>query len=96
MTSSNEYGSFGHSTPHNTTDVPGSTGEEQPLLRPPLPKSGWRKKMMATVHRERADVVLLLCYIITGVLDSTSISTWGSFVSMQTGPCSYITYARVN
>lgn len=41
--------------------------------------------MMVNVHRDWADVVLLMCYIITGLLDSASISTWGSFVSMQTG-----------
>ncbi len=45
--------------------------------------------MTADVRRKRADVVLLLCYVITGLLDSASISAWGSFVSMQTG-----TYAQ--
>lgn len=29
--------------------------------------------------------MLILCYLITGLLDSASISVWGSFVSMQTG-----------
>lgn len=41
--------------------------------------------MMVDVRREKADIVLLLCYVITGLLDSASISAWGSFVSMQTG-----------
>ena len=41
--------------------------------------------MAVNVNRDWADVVLLLCYIITGLLDSSSISIWGSFVSMQTG-----------
>ena len=31
------------------------------------------------------DLALLFCYIITGLLDSSSVYTWGSFVSMQTG-----------
>jgi uncharacterized membrane protein YoaK (UPF0700 family) len=46
--------------------------------------------MMVNVHRDWADLVLLMCYIITGLLDSASISTWGSFVSMQTGNTVYI------
>ena len=41
--------------------------------------------MMVNVNRDWADVVFILCYFITGLLDSASISTWGSFVSMQTG-----------
>ncbi len=45
----------------------------------------WRKYMAVDVNRDWADVVLILCYLITGLLDSSSISVWGSFVSMQTG-----------
>jgi hypothetical protein len=59
--------------------------EEQPLLETSVSKYGWRKNMMVDVTRDKADVILLLCYIITGLLDSAAISTWGSFVSMQTG-----------
>ncbi|KAG9244238.1 hypothetical protein BJ878DRAFT_79994 [Calycina marina] len=65
--------------------------EEQPLLGGSQPSSsGWRKRLNANVHRDWADIILLLCYVITGVLDSASISTWGSFVSMQTGNTVYI------
>lgn len=46
--------------------------------------------MMVNVQRDWADIVLLLCYIITGLLDSAAISTWGSFVSMQTGNTVYV------
>ena len=42
---------------------------------------------MVNIRRDWADVVLLLCYTITGLLDSAAINTWGSFVSMQTGVC---------
>jgi hypothetical protein len=44
--------------------------------------------MMADVNRSWGDVILVLCYLITGLLDSASISIWGSFVSMQTGESS--------
>lgn len=60
--------------------------EEQPLLGGGRSlKSGWRKTMATDIHREWTDLVLLVCYVVTGLLDSASISTWGSFVSMQTG-----------
>lgn len=63
--------------------------EHQPLLNhSPQPKSlvtRMRKAAKAEVKRDWADVVLIFCYIITGLLDSASISIWGSFVSMQTG-----------
>jgi uncharacterized membrane protein YoaK (UPF0700 family) len=57
------------------------------LSQTPVSKLGFKQIMMVNVHRDWADVVLLLCYIITGLLDSAAISTWGSFVSMQTGSC---------
>ncbi|KAI5921610.1 hypothetical protein F4810DRAFT_677831 [Camillea tinctor] len=64
--------------------------EEQPLLRPEPLRSSWRKNLSVDIRRDWADLVLLACYIITGLLDSASISTWGSFVSMQTGNTVYI------
>ncbi|KAH8809322.1 hypothetical protein F5884DRAFT_401637 [Xylogone sp. PMI_703] len=68
--------------------------EEQPLLGP-KPQSQsilrqWRKSLTVDVCRNWADVVLLFCYLITGLLDSSSISMWGSFVSMQTGNTVYL------
>jgi hypothetical protein len=46
----------------------------------------------ADVSKNWADLVLLFCYIITGLLDSSAVFIWGSFVSMQTGksPCSCV------
>ncbi|GAP91932.1 putative duf1275 domain protein [Rosellinia necatrix] len=65
--------------------------EQQPLLGiGPSFKSAWRNSMMVDVSRDWADLVLLVCYIVTGLLDSASISTWGSFVSMQTGNTVYV------
>lgn len=67
--------------------------EEQPLLNGVGTQRGnsksltsrLRKAASADVKRDWADVVLIFCYIITGLLDSSAISDWGSFVSMQTG-----------
>jgi hypothetical protein len=71
----------------------GRRDEETPLLHhhhpgPKAPQplaSRWKDHLTAHVSRDWADLILILCYLITGLLDSASISVWGSFVSMQTG-----------
>jgi hypothetical protein len=87
------------------TGMTGQTGngrrdEETPLLRhhhsgpktrQPL-VSRWKRHLTAHVSRDWADLILILCYLITGLLDSASISVWGSFVSMQTGM--YLTLSK--
>lgn len=84
---SNPYGTL-----NNTVPAPGNggaeieAGEQQPLLgRKAHAQAWWRKRVAVDVRRDWADLLLLSCYIITGLLDSASISTWGAFVSMQTG-----------
>ncbi|KAF2180312.1 hypothetical protein K469DRAFT_593002 [Zopfia rhizophila CBS 207.26] len=71
--------------------------EETPLLgpvgKPSVGSRIWRrlrKHMSADVSKNWADTVLLFCYIITGLLDSSAIFIWGSFVSMQTGNTVYV------
>ncbi|KAM0328740.1 hypothetical protein ACHAQA_005153 [Verticillium albo-atrum] len=68
--------------------------EQQPLLgTSPLPatsRRSLRTHLTASVSRKHTDLVLLACYIITGLLDSASNQIWGSFVSMQTGNTIYI------
>lgn len=64
--------------------------ERQPLLNHNKPASEslgrrFRKHMTAETSRSWADLVLLLCYVVTGLLDSASTMVWGAFVSMQTG-----------
>lgn len=86
MATANGYGAIRGSAP---TDSGADNGdnEQQPLLHGGRRTGSIRKSMMTDVARDWADVVLLLCYITTGLLDSSSISAWGSFVSMQTGEC---------
>jgi hypothetical protein len=77
------------------TSAARNSDEETPLLGRPNGKSSTpsklRKHMAADVSKNWADLVLLFCYIITGLLDSSAVFIWGSFVSMQTGesamPC---------
>ncbi|KAF1961090.1 hypothetical protein CC80DRAFT_463745 [Byssothecium circinans] len=71
--------------------------EETPLLSRPLgisdssrPWTRLKKHMNANVSKNWADLVLLWCYIITGLLDSSAVFIWGSFVSMQTGNTVYL------
>ncbi|KAI0010712.1 hypothetical protein F4779DRAFT_576562 [Xylariaceae sp. FL0662B] len=62
--------------------------EETVLLPPDRPKatpSNLSAHLTADVSREKADLILLFSYLITGVLDSSATAIWGSFVSMQTG-----------
>ncbi|KAG6031607.1 hypothetical protein E4U41_007523 [Claviceps citrina] len=74
--------------------TPGHDAEQQPLLgRKPCPRSRrarCRTQMTAEVSRSHADLVLLLCYVVTGLLDSASTQVWGAFVSMQTGNTVYV------
>lgn len=49
-----------------------------------------RNHFNADVSKSWADIALLGCYIITGLLDSSSVFIWGSFVSMQTGTATLI------
>ena len=67
----------------------GRPDEESPLLGQRKPATGLAsrlgKHLAVDVSRDWADLVLIMCYFSTGLLDSSSISVWGSFVSMQTG-----------
>lgn len=69
-----------------------ASDEETPLLGRTGGKSDGsqtarrlKKHFGADVTKNWADLVLLFCYIITGLLDSSAVFIWGSFVSMQTG-----------
>jgi len=63
--------------------------EESPLLGRSAGKHSAstrvRKHFASDVSKNWADLVLLFGYIITGLLDSSAVFIWGSFVSMQTG-----------
>lgn len=86
LPTSNSYGTVGHAGPIENNTMEGNTAEDQqPLLGRKPTQSRFKRIMYTDVRRDWADVVLLVCYLITGILDSASISTWGAFVSMQTG-----------
>ncbi|KAK7407857.1 hypothetical protein QQX98_009972 [Neonectria punicea] len=71
----------------------GFANEESPLLGGSSPKprrARWHKSLMDDVSYSWTDAVLLACYMVTGLLDSSSIQVWGTFVSMQTGNTIYV------
>ena len=57
-----------------------------PSLNNPKPSSmiGLTKYLAAEVTTSRGDIVLLICCIISGLVDSTIYNAFGTFVSMQT------------
>ncbi|KAJ5729711.1 uncharacterized protein N7483_004219 [Penicillium malachiteum] len=65
--------------------------ESDPLLGdvPPLRRRGLGEYLREEIDTYRGDFLLLTCYIITGLLDSSAVFIWGSFVSMQTGNTVY-------
>ena len=68
--------------------------ETDPLLgntnQPRRTPGNLTRYLRTEVDRSHGDIVLLLCYVITGILDSAALFIWGSFVSMQTGNTVYL------
>ncbi|KAF5680868.1 DUF1275 domain-containing protein [Fusarium heterosporum] len=67
--------------------------EEAPLLGHSLvgpKKETLKQRLQNDISCSWTDAVLLVCYVVTGLLDSSSIQVWGTFVSMQTGNTVYI------
>ncbi|PLB46389.1 DUF1275 domain protein [Aspergillus steynii IBT 23096] len=49
-----------------------------------------RDHLRAEITTQWTDLLLIFCYLITGLLDSAAVFIWGSFVSMQTGNTVYL------
>jgi hypothetical protein len=49
-----------------------------------------RHHLNTPLSTHHTDLILIYCYIITGLLDSSAVFIWGSFVSMQTGNTVYL------
>lgn len=60
------------------TKPPESPGSE------PLPTTGYRRYFSVEVTNAHADVLLLTCCFVSGLVDSTVYNAFGTFVSMQT------------
>ncbi|KIW64807.1 hypothetical protein PV04_09715 [Phialophora macrospora] len=90
MTTANGYGTL---SSHDAS-LNGSAGNEnEPLLgkkRTSAQLVHFREYMKDDIDKRWADLLLLLSYVITGLLDSSAVFIWGSFVSMQTGNTVYL------
>jgi hypothetical protein len=89
MAPSNNYGTLNGDSHAENGTLGGLDGERAALLgKPEGGDSVFRKAhrhMTVDISKAWGDLMLLGCYIITGLLDSSSVQVWGSFVSMQTG-----------
>lgn len=41
--------------------------------------------LASDINTKRADIVLIICGFVSGLVDGVSYTAWGSFASMQTG-----------
>lgn len=48
--------------------------------------------LASDVNTKRADIVLIVCGFVSGLVDGVSFTAWGSFASMQTGELACILY----
>lgn len=90
MAPANGYGAISNHVVANDSSGGGDAREDDALLPRKNESRSLRKHMNAIVTRDKADLVLLFSYIITGLLDSSATAIWGSFVSMQTGNTVYL------
>ncbi|OAP62536.1 hypothetical protein AYL99_01763 [Fonsecaea erecta] len=93
MTTVNGYRAInGDSTPDSRPNQ-GTEDENDPLLGKrdsARSLTRFRGYLNEDIDRRWADLLLLLSYVITGLLDSSAVFIWGSFVSMQTGNTVYL------
>lgn len=96
MAPSNNYGTLTENDHAENGMLSGVDRERAALLGKPENDGGLvkrvRRHMSADVNQTYGDLILLGCYIITGLLDSSSVQVWGSFVSMQTGKSTIIMF----
>lgn len=83
------YGAIPTSHNHDAGFVDAVDQERANLLNSGKAKSSrltrFQSHMTSNVSRAWADLALLACYVVTGLLDSSSVFIFGAFVSMQTG-----------
>jgi uncharacterized membrane protein YoaK (UPF0700 family) len=87
------YGTAGEAPPpQNGSAQTASDEENQPLLVKDNSSltERFHAYMSHDIDVKHGDLLLLFCYVITGLLDSSAVFIWGAFVSMQTGNTVYL------
>lgn len=88
---SQSYGTAGESRATNGHIY--ASSESAPLLSKHPSQPPFRRflaHMNQDVDTSHGDLILLFCYIITGLVDSSAVFIWGAFASMQTGNTIYL------
>jgi hypothetical protein len=49
---------------------------------------GLVRYLASDINTKHADIVLIICGFVSGLVDGVSFTAWGSFASMQTGSSS--------
>lgn len=88
------YGTLSQATGRGNHGHGVGDGEQEPLLANGQAENSRAARlgryMRHDIDKTWADLILLLSYVITGLLDSSAVFIWGSFVSMQTGNTVYL------
>lgn len=72
---------------------PSRNGSTSPAINNAMPKNSQKENMKTRLEQhlyteittEWADLVLIACCFVSGVIDSVAFDVWGCFCSMQTG-----------
>ena len=67
--------------------MPLSTDEYTPLMADGQHQKSprCRRYLTATIDTHHADLPLLACCFVTGIIDAGAYNAWGTFMGMQTG-----------
>jgi uncharacterized membrane protein YoaK (UPF0700 family) len=74
------------STPPSTPPATPDEKKPDPVPQKRISRAQWlRDRAFDDLTARHADLILIACFFISGILDSVAYSTWGAFFSMQTG-----------
>ncbi|TID22091.1 hypothetical protein E6O75_ATG10885 [Venturia nashicola] len=65
-----------------------SESENLPLMAKSIPStwsSKFKRHFNAQIDTKRADIILIICFFVSGLTDSGAYNAWNIFLSMQTG-----------
>lgn len=72
-------------SPDQQSDGSASNEDGRPRQKRPAPSDRLRSHLRQEVTTDHADLIMLTCSFISGLVDSTIYNAYGTFVSMQTG-----------
>src|SRR5215471_6490763 len=76
------------SPPRKSRDIGDVERNGNPQTVPPRPgrSRGWvARQLEEEIDLKHSDLIIFVCYFLSGLCDSSAHATWSCFVSMQTG-----------